>query len=88
MPRKAVEVDWEVATDERMRQVVQKGTAIAAPELGHAVHVEVNGLEPGRDYFYQFIGGDEASQVGRLKTRRGRCSGRSHQLRRVRLPAL
>ena len=36
MPMKAVEVGWEVATDERMRQVVKKGTAIAAPELGHS----------------------------------------------------
>ena len=49
MPRKAVEVTWTVATDERMRQVTQQGTAMAHPELGHAVHVEVGGLEPGRD---------------------------------------
>ena len=54
MPRKAVEVTWAVATDERMRQVTQQGTAMAHPELGHAVHVEVGGLEPGRDYFYHY----------------------------------
>src|SRR5262245_56390527 len=54
MPRKAVEVDWAVATDDRMRTVVQHGTATAHPELGHAVHVEVSGLEAGRDYFYRF----------------------------------
>jgi alkaline phosphatase D len=68
MPMKAVEVGWEVAADERMRQVVKKGSAIAAPELGHSVHVELDGLEPGREYWYRFIAGDEASQVGRLKT--------------------
>ena len=51
-----------------MRQVVRKGTAIAHPELGHAVHVEVDGLEPARDYFYQFTIGKERSRVGRSRT--------------------
>jgi alkaline phosphatase D len=68
MPRKAVEVTWAVATDERMRQVTQQGTAMAHPELGHAVHVEVGGLEPGRDYFYRFTIGAERSPVGRART--------------------
>jgi alkaline phosphatase D len=68
MPRKAVEVGWSVATDEHLRQVVQHGTTTAHPELGHAVHVEVSGLEPGRDYFYQFTIGGERSRTGRAKT--------------------
>ncbi|MDJ1157018.1 alkaline phosphatase D family protein [Chelatococcus sp. SYSU_G07232] len=68
MPRKAVEVDWAVATDERMRQVVQKGRTMAHPELGHSVHVEIGGLEAGRDYFYQFTIGGERSRVGRTRT--------------------
>lgn len=68
MPRKAVEVTWAVATDERVRQVTQQGTAMAHPELGHAVHVEVRGLEPERDYFYRFTIGDERSPVGRART--------------------
>jgi alkaline phosphatase D len=68
MPRKAVEATWAVATDERMNQVTQQGTAMAHPELGHAVHVEVGGLEPGRDYFYRFTIGGERSPVGRART--------------------
>ena len=68
MPRKAAEVNWAVATDERLRQVAQQGTAMAHAELGHAVHIEVGGLEPGRDYFYQFTIGGERSQVGRART--------------------
>ncbi|PSD29673.1 hypothetical protein C7E17_19400, partial [Stenotrophomonas maltophilia] len=28
--------------------------AAAVPELAHSVHVEVNGLRPGRDYYYRF----------------------------------
>lgn len=68
MPNEAVAVAWEIATDEKMTHVVQKGEAIAAPELGHSVHVEVAGLEPARPYWYRFIVGDEASPVGRTKT--------------------
>jgi alkaline phosphatase D len=68
MPKRPVEVEWSVATDERMRQGVRKGTAVAHPELGHAVHVEIGGLEPGRDYFYQFTIGKERSRVGRART--------------------
>jgi alkaline phosphatase D len=68
MPNRAVEVEWTVATDERMRQVAQKGTVIAHPELGHAVHVEVSGLQPARDYFYQFAIGTEPSRIGRSRT--------------------
>ena len=68
MPKRPVEVEWAVGSDARMRQVVQKGTAVAHPELGHAVHVEVGGLEPARDYFYQFTIGSERSRVGRART--------------------
>ena len=52
MPKRPVEVEWTVATDERMRQVARKGVAVAPPELGHSVHVEIEGLQPARDYFY------------------------------------
>src|SRR5262245_33198171 len=68
MPRRPVEVDWAVATNASMRQVIRKGSSIAHPELGHAVHVEVDGLDPARDYFYQFTVGVERSQIGRART--------------------
>ncbi len=68
MPHTAVEVQWEVAADEAMRRVVQKGTALARPELGHSVHVELAGLEPARTYFYRFRAGREASPIGRTRT--------------------
>ena len=63
-----VEVRWEVASDERMQNKVAEGTAIARPELGHAVHVEVAGLEANRPYFYRFYSGRERSAIGRAKT--------------------
>jgi alkaline phosphatase D len=68
MPKLPVEVEWLVAADEGMQKIVQKGNAMAHPELGHAVHVEVAGLEPARDYFYQFTVGGERSRVGRSRT--------------------
>lgn len=68
MPSQPVPVKWEVATDRGFANVAQKGEAIARPEMGHAVHVEVEGLQPGRDYFYRFIAGTERTATGRAKT--------------------
>lgn len=68
MPSAPVAVDWEVSDQPGMRNVVAKGTAIAPPELGHAVHVEVAGLLPGRDYWYRFVAGRERSIIGRART--------------------
>ena len=68
MPSQPVPVKWEVATDRGFSNVTQKGEAIARPEMGHAVHVEVAGLEPGRDYFYRFSAGTERTATGRAKT--------------------
>ncbi len=63
-----IPVEWSIATDERMSRVVKKGRAIAPPNLGHSVHVEVRGLEPARWYWYQFKTGAHVSAVGRTKT--------------------
>ena len=68
MPSAPVAVEWEVGDAPNMRNIVAKGTAIAPPELGHAVHVEVNGLQPGRDYWYRFTAGRERSLLGRART--------------------
>jgi alkaline phosphatase D len=68
MPMRTVEVAWQVASDPQMQRVVQKGAATAYPELGHAVHVEVGGLDPARDYFYRFTAGRERSRIGRART--------------------
>ena len=59
---------WEVAADENFRRVVRRGRRSAAPELAHSVHVEVEGLDPAREYFYRFKAGEETSPVGRTKT--------------------
>ncbi|HEY9800085.1 MAG TPA: alkaline phosphatase [Leptolyngbyaceae cyanobacterium] len=68
MPPVNVPVQWQIARDENMRQVVQRGTALATPELAHSVHVDVRGLESDRWYWYQFKVGNEVSPVGRTRT--------------------
>ena len=68
MPPVVVPVDWEVAADPNMSQVVQRGAAEADPREAHSVHVECRGLEPGREYWYRFIAGGETSPTGRTRT--------------------
>jgi alkaline phosphatase D len=68
MPALGVEVAWEIAEDEAMARTAQRGTAVARPELGHALHVEVEGLRPAREYFYRFTVGGFQSPAGRTRT--------------------
>ena len=68
MPMVTVPVAWEIARDDRFASVVRQGEALARPELGHSVHVDVTGLEPGRDYWYRFRAGGAESGTGRTKT--------------------
>ncbi len=68
VPAESIEVAWEIASDESMQQIVQKGTITASPELAHSVHVEVRGLQPERWYWYRFHAGDAVSPVGRTRT--------------------
>jgi alkaline phosphatase D len=68
MPPQPVEVEWHLASDDRMTRVVKKGKTIASPQWGHSVHIEVSGLDPHRWYWYQFRAGNEQSAIGRTRT--------------------
>lgn len=68
MAPETLEVKWEVASDESFGRILQGGTARAHPANAHAVHVEVEGLAPAREYFYRFLCGGEASAIGRTRT--------------------
>jgi len=68
LPSEPVDVGWEIAGDESFSRTLRAGTAEARPELGHSVHVEVQGLEPARPYFYRMFAGDAVSPVGRTRT--------------------
>jgi alkaline phosphatase D len=62
------EVEWQVASDPRLTDIERAGTALASPERAHALHVVVDGLRPGRDYWYRFRCGRWLSPIGRTKT--------------------
>jgi alkaline phosphatase D len=68
-----VEVRWEIALDDRMARIVREGRVSATSEWGHSVHVEADGLEPDRWYWYRFRTGNTESPIGRTRTlpRRG-----------------
>lgn len=68
LPEEAIEVTWEVATDEGMKKIIARGNQMARPHMGHSVHVDVRGLDPARPYFYRFRCGAAVSRVGRATT--------------------
>ncbi|OAN53385.1 alkaline phosphatase D family protein [Sphingobium sp. TCM1] len=69
MPMLGVPVRWEVAEDEHFARIVRFGEAIARPELAHSVHIEVEGLQSRRPYWYRFlVEGAEPSPVGVART--------------------
>ncbi|HTY65037.1 MAG TPA: alkaline phosphatase D family protein [Alphaproteobacteria bacterium] len=63
-----VTVEYEIATDPALRDIVRRGTAVAEPDYAYSVHAEVNGLAPGRPYWYRFTSGGAASRTGRAMT--------------------
>ncbi|MFB3054283.1 MAG: alkaline phosphatase, partial [Alphaproteobacteria bacterium] len=71
MPNEPVKVAWEIAKNSDMSAVVGRGVATAQPDSGHSVHVEVDGLEANRWYWYRFKVGSEYSPIGRTRTAPG-----------------
>lgn len=72
MPAGPVNVQWELATDPRFAEVLQRGEQRTDAELGYAVHVRPIGLASGREYWYRFRVGAgptaEISPSGRTRT--------------------
>ncbi len=68
LPDASIEVRWELARDREFRQVVQQGMVTAQPRMGFSVHVEPEGLDPQRDYWYRFHSGVFTSAIGRTRT--------------------
>ena len=63
-----IAVGWELARDERFRDIVRCGEVRSTAELGHSIHVELRGLEPDRAYWYRFTAAGAWSPVGRTRT--------------------
>ncbi|SDJ80421.1 alkaline phosphatase D family protein [Nonomuraea jiangxiensis] len=68
MPSRDIDVNWQVATDERFSSIVRSGATTARARDAHSVHVELKGLEPGRDYFYRFKSEGRLSPAARTRT--------------------
>lgn len=64
----SVPVDFVVATDQQLTNVVVRGSAIANSALDYTVKVDPAGLMPGTTYFYRFNVGATMSPTGRTKT--------------------
>ncbi len=63
-----VEVDWVVATDPGLENIVKAGTFTTNAERDYTVKVDVTGLEAGSTYYYGFSAFERNSLVGRTKT--------------------
>lgn len=61
-------VDWQVATDTAMTNIVASGTKIVDAEKDYTVKIDVTGLQPYTTYYYEFFSHDKYSLRGRTKT--------------------
>ncbi|MBK9330616.1 MAG: alkaline phosphatase D family protein [Sphingobacteriales bacterium] len=62
------EVQWRVATDTSMTNVVQSGSVSTSADNDYTIKVEATGLQPGTYYFYEFKYDEKYSLRGRTKT--------------------
>lgn len=63
-----IAVDCDIALDPEMRRIVRQGVATAEADHAYAVHLDVDGLGPAREFWYRFRLGDYESTVGRAVT--------------------
>lgn len=64
----AVRVDWLVAEDPGLQNVVRSGRTLATAARDHTVKLDVAGLQAGRSYYYRFTASGVQSPVGRTRT--------------------
>ncbi len=50
-----IDVEWQVATDAAMSDIVASGIGTAVAALGHSVHVDATGLAADTEYYYRFV---------------------------------
>jgi phosphodiesterase/alkaline phosphatase D-like protein len=63
-----IDVSWNFFTDKEMQTLAASGRVKTREALDYCVKIVVEGLTPGRDYFYQFTAGDAMSPIGRTRT--------------------
>ena len=68
MPSSDVPVRYRVWADAEQRRLVRESEAVARASEGHSVHALIEGLQPGREYWYQFTVGAFETAIGRTRT--------------------
>lgn len=63
-----VTVQWRIATDTALQQVVRQGEVTTSAERDYTVKIDVRDLEPGTVYYYGFTAGGRHSLTGRTRT--------------------
>jgi alkaline phosphatase D len=61
-------VSWQLATTADLKSVVKSGEFVTSATRDYTVKVDVDGLEAGRIYYYQFEHQGEKSPLGRTRT--------------------
>ncbi|MEK8047698.1 alkaline phosphatase D family protein [Ideonella margarita] len=67
-PRERFAVNYTVALDPAMTQVVRSGTTRTDVGQDCTVKIDVDGLQPGTTYYYAFSVGKSVSPIGRTRT--------------------
>ncbi len=63
-----VALDFVVATDAALSQIVRSGQTTTDLGRDHTVKIDVDGLQPDTTYYYRFASGGVHSPIGRTKT--------------------
>lgn len=71
-----VTVNWDIATDAQMTNIVQSGSGLATATVDHTLKATLSGLNSNQTYFYRFTtpgntdaaGNNYVSHIGRAKT--------------------
>src|SRR5690606_2728453 len=64
----ALDVSWEVATDQRFNNIIAAGLTQTGPARDFTVKVDATGLSAGQSFFYRFTAEGVTSVTGRTRT--------------------
>lgn len=67
-PADGLDVDWTVARDPAMRQVISRGRARTGAAIDYTLKVDAEGLQPATTYYYRFSHSAGESPIGRTRT--------------------
>ena len=63
-----ISVDWRIARDAALRDIIAHGSVQTGAASDYTVKVDARGLQPGQTWYYAFEAGGVASPTGRTRT--------------------